>query len=126
MTLWPTTDGLGDVFDSGDAHAGQPIEDRYGLVKYPAEGMAVSSPWLPTLAVTGLDLLALVDPEEHDRVQRTADKRAVLRRKHKRIPNDHPDWLIHGVATRAEEDIYLARAGLTLAEAKELVAPRRQ
>ena len=123
--LWPTTDSFGDVFAGGDAYAGEPIEDRYGWVRYRAQGFIADSPWLLTLRISARDLLALVDPEEHERVEHAATQRATLRRRRKTIPRDCPDWLIHGGLLRGEEEeTVLARAGLTMEEAKQRIKHR--
>ena len=123
--LWPTGDSFDDVFAGGDAYAGEPIEDKYRWMRYPAQGMLVRGTFFATLHIDALDLLALVDSEEHERVQHAAGQRAAIRRKRERIPRDWPDWLSHGMVRGAEEETVLARAGLTMDDAKALIATKR-
>ena len=122
--LWPVSeDSFGDTFDARE-DSGEPIEDNYGFVSFPSEGAVAWSQQFPSLGISGWELLAFIDPEEHRRVLDAANHRAELRRRRHKTPPDHPEWLIHDtLAPRSEagEEEVLARAGLTLDKAKELI-----
>ncbi len=125
--LWPGEDDLGDVFDARQ-DSGEVIEDKYGFVSFMSEGAVAWSQQFPSLGMSGWELLAFIDPEEHRRVADAANLRATQRRRRRKIPADHPDWLIHDSSclTDSDEEAALERAGLTLEEAKELVAAKGQ
>ncbi len=130
--IWPRDEGFTGVFDTyQDPNPGEAIEDKYGWVAYGAGGVGsalVGTSQFPNLGITGLDLLAIIDPEEFQRVEDAADRRAARRRRRNKTPPDHPDWLIHDTDTlsESEEKEALERAGLTLEEAKKLVAAKGQ
>lgn len=122
--LWPGEDDFGDVFDTRqDPNPGEPIEDKYGFVSFGTGAVAGTSQF-PNLGISGLDLLAVIDLEESQKVWDAAKQRAALRRRRKRTPPDWPDWLICDTDTlsESEEKAALERAGLTLEEAKDLIA----
>ena len=121
--LWPSSeDDFGDVFDARQ-DSGEPIEDKYGFVSFMSEGAVAWSQQFPSLGISGWELLAFIDPEEHRRVLDAANHRAALRRKRTKLPAGHPNWLIHDTVSLREagEEEVLARAGLTLEEAKKLI-----
>ncbi len=78
--------------------------------------------------MSGLALLHIIDPEEHQRVRDAASHRAALRRRRDKTPPDHFDWLIHDTHTlsESEEKEALEHAGLTLEEAGKLLAKATQ
>ena len=122
--LWPGEDDFDGVFDSRlDPNPGEKIEDKYGFVSFGTGALAGTSQF-PNLGISGLDLLAVIDPEESKRVWDAAKQRAALRRRRKKTPSDHPDWLIADTytLTESEEKEALKRAGLTLEGAKRLVS----
>ena len=122
--LWPVREeGFGEVFDAREDSGGD-IEDKYGFVSFPSEGAVAWSQRFPSLGMSGWELLAFIDPEERQRVQAAANLRATQRRRRHKTPPDHPSWLVHdSTSPRSEagEEEVLARAGLTLEEAKKLI-----
>ena len=88
--FWPDEPGFEDVFSEGDPCPGEVISDKYGLVSYsPQFAIATTLP-LSSTGLTGLDLLKLRDPEEHQRVQRLARRRAEVLRRVYNAPADAP------------------------------------
>ena len=80
--LWPEDRGAFDeVFYLGDPCPGEPIRDKYDLVEYAAHIAIATTPRLPSLASSGLDLLRLADPEEYRRVHALARRRSEARRR---------------------------------------------
>ena len=123
-TLWPRDEGFTGVFDSyQDPKPGEAIEDKYGFVSFGTGALAGTSQF-PNLGISGLDLLAVIDPEESQRVQDATDRRAALRHRRNKRPPDWPDWLIADTytLTESEEKEALQRAGLTLEGAKRFVS----
>ena len=131
--LWPE-ESFEAVFDTkGDPCPGEPICDKYGLVSYGnpnGEGMVASAAVLPSLKGTeGFRFLALLDPEEHERVTRAARHRAQAVRKKSRR-KDGPDWLFYNSIFESkeerltEEKDILKKCGLTLKQAQALVKAR--
>jgi hypothetical protein len=100
------------------------IADRYGAIEFRAGSAVGRTPRLPSLGITGVRLLALADPAEYARYRRAVLRDEQLRGGERgdagavgrRIivsGGDHDD---------ADEAALLLRLGLTLAEAKLLVA----
>ena len=124
-SLWPSDDDLGaafgNVFDEGDPCPGQPISDRYGLVKYESEGVGGWS-WLDCLGANTHRLLRLLDREEFERVERLAQRRAAVNRRRGGLEPGEPDWLIGEALLRPEqEQELLARIELTEERAQSLL-----
>lgn len=125
--LWPGGDNLTDVFDAHrDPFPGENIEDKHGLVSF-GTGMLAGTRLFPSLEMSGLDLLAFVDPEESKRVGDAANQRATIRRRRERLSANHSSWFIHDTnpVTEAEEQETLALFGLTVESAKKLVAAKK-
>ena len=132
--LWPETSFV-DVFDmnKGDPSPREPITDKYGLVSYGVDSMLAHDASLPSFngRIGGYDFLALLDPEEHERVTRAARHRAqAVRKKFRR--KDGPDWLFYNSLFESkeerltEEKDILKKCGLTIEEALALVDKSRK
>ncbi len=88
--FWPDDGGAFDeVFSAGDPCPGEVIRDKYGLIEYAAD-VSIAT----THGPDALELLKLRDPEEHQRVQRLARRRAEALRRVYNVPADSRDWII--------------------------------
>lgn len=112
--LWPEA-SFEDVFDS-DAWTDECPIDKYGL--WEGDGY---DPSLDRLGIRTSELLRLLDPEEYERIKHDAEQwyREWQRRNPKGALFAGPN--IVGISEE-EEDAILKKAGLTLEQAKRLVA----
>ena len=125
--FWPEDGEEEGVFDgilsAGDPCPDEVIRDKYGLIKYAAHVWLASSPRFAGLAMNGLALFRLADPEEYRKVQGLARRCVEARRRSEKLIPGSPDWLILDmhVLDPAEEQAALDRVGLTKAEVLALI-----
>jgi len=111
------------IFSAGDPCPGERIRDKYGLIEFAADISLASTPRFAALAMNGLTLLRIADPEEYRRVQGLARRRVEARRRSEKPIPGSPDWLIVDLIPLdpAQEQAVLDQVGLTKAEILALV-----
>lgn len=127
--LWPDEDELAEVFaEEFDSERGRPIKDKHGCVVYgnavDGEGCVGLLRVFPSLGINGIELLKLIDPDEHSRVEKASARRAAINARASKRP---PLWLMldrefcDTEDGRRDEELFLGGLDLTVEKVRALM-----